>query len=579
MKPSGTLYDSSASGYTGAAGGSVAQGVAGKISKAVEFDGSLNSHVTLSDGSMAADQTWTFSAWVRADTIAGEWDAIVHKGRDSNDDWQGLWINGSNRLSLGWEAAGGGGNVDGSVLSAGNWYYVTGTYDGTNRRLFLNGALDGGPSPSGPHDTSIDEGTQIGEDYPNGSALDGIVDEVRISTIARPVEWIQTEYDNQRAPAAFYTVGIEETDGTDADPLNNGWQYSKKITILASEVAADLTNFPVLIRTTHADWKDTSNGGNVAQSDGGDILFMAGNRITKLDHEIESYDEITGELVAWVEVLSLSNSQDTDIYIFYGNADAVDQWNPTGAGVWEPNYAGVWHMKETPTVDSYSYDSTAEDNDATFMTMASDDQVPGKIDGSLDFDGGSDYLDLPDAKLQAIDSAITVSCWVEPDVDNSEISIYSAGLNFGSQKGVHLEMFSDGRVLFETGNGTTQDLHYSSGTFSTSWTHIAATWNGTTKKIYINGSADPITSGFTGPVSYTGSNTFIGLAWLSARHWDGVIDECRVSKVARSAAWIETEHNNQKTDSTFYVIDDDWVGPCWDGNYAYREKIDDYGRQ
>ena len=79
---SGTLYDSTGS-YTGSAGGTVAQGAAGIISKAVEFDGSTNSHVTLSDGSMAADQTWTFSAWVRADTIAGDWDAIVHKGRDS----------------------------------------------------------------------------------------------------------------------------------------------------------------------------------------------------------------------------------------------------------------------------------------------------------------------------------------------------------------------------------------------------------------------------------------------------------------------------------------------------------------
>ena len=110
--------ESTASLESGAAGGTVTQGVAGKISKAVEFDGSINSHVTLSDGSMAADQTWTFSAWVRADTIAGDWDAIFHKGRDSDDDWQGLWINGSNRLSLGWEADGGGGNVDKAISSS-----------------------------------------------------------------------------------------------------------------------------------------------------------------------------------------------------------------------------------------------------------------------------------------------------------------------------------------------------------------------------------------------------------------------------------------------------------------------------
>ena len=42
----------------------------------------------------------------------------------------------------------------------------------------------------------------------------------------------------------------------------------------------------------------TLNGGNVAQADGGDILFIAGDGHTKLDHEIERYDETTGELVA-----------------------------------------------------------------------------------------------------------------------------------------------------------------------------------------------------------------------------------------------------------------------------------------
>jgi biopolymer transport protein ExbB len=57
----------------------------------------------------------------------------------------------------------------------------------------------------------------------------------------------------------------------------------------------------------------------VAQTDGGDIMFTAGDGVTKLDHEIEKYDPTTGELVAWVEVRSLSGSTNTDIYIYYGN--------------------------------------------------------------------------------------------------------------------------------------------------------------------------------------------------------------------------------------------------------------------
>jgi hypothetical protein len=587
-EPSGTLNDSSASGYTGTAGGSVAQGVSGKISKAVEFDGSLNSHVTLSDGSMAADQTWTLSAWVRADTIAGEWDAIFHKGRDSNDDWQGLWINGSNRLSLGWEAAGGGGNVDGSVLSAGQWYYVTGTYDGTNRRLYLNGALDGGPSPSGPHDTSIDEGTQIGEDYPNGSALDGIVDEVRISTIARPVEWITTEYNNQRAPAAFYTVGIEETDGTDADPFDNGWQYSKKITILASEVAADLTNFPVLIKTTHADWKDTSNGGNVAQSNGEDILFLAGNRITKLDHEIESYDETTGELVAWVEVLSLSSSQDTDIYIFYGNADAVDQWNPPpGAGVWEPNYVGVWHMEETPANGGTHYDSTWNQNNGTFTdaNANSDTNATGQIDGADDFNGDADYVNTGSGSSLDNIGVKTISAWIRSDDKGDTNPVAAKGSDDETSGWYFLvdQVPGRDRLSFIQGwSGNTAEWHTDNLTMTPgSMYHVAVTYDrsSTTNDpvLYIDGVSKAVTERFSPSGSINGDeslNHFIARYYQTAGPYgDGLIDEVRISNIARSTAWIETEHNNQKVNSTFYIIDDDWVGPCWDANYGYRKKI------
>jgi hypothetical protein len=210
-EPSGTLYDSTANGYTGAAVGSAAQGVNGKISKAVQFDGSVNGHVTLSDGTMARDQTFTFSAWVWANTLNSQWEGIVTKGRDSNDDWHGIWINDSNLLSFGWESTGGPGNLDGSLLSAGQWYYVAATYDGTNRRLYLNNAPDGAPGLTGPHDTDIVENTLIGEDYPNGSALEGLVDEVRISNVARDLCWIQTDHSNQNTPASFYTLGFEQS--------------------------------------------------------------------------------------------------------------------------------------------------------------------------------------------------------------------------------------------------------------------------------------------------------------------------------------------------------------------------------
>jgi hypothetical protein len=44
--------------------------------------------------------------------------------------------------------------------------------------------------------------------------------------------------------------------------------------------------------------------------------------------------------------------------------------------------------------------------------------------------------------------------------------------------------------------------------------------------------------------------------------WDNLIDEVRVSSVARSADWIKTEYNNQSNPSAFYSIGMDDLGPA-----------------
>jgi hypothetical protein len=46
----------------------------------------------------------------------------------------------------------------------------------------------------------------IGSDFAS-SYLNGALDEVRISNIARSADWIKTEYNNQKSPSTFYAYG------------------------------------------------------------------------------------------------------------------------------------------------------------------------------------------------------------------------------------------------------------------------------------------------------------------------------------------------------------------------------------
>ncbi|MCD6457159.1 MAG: DUF2341 domain-containing protein, partial [Methanophagales archaeon] len=86
------------------------------------------------------------------------------------------------------------------------------------------------------------------------------------------------------------------------------WHYRKPIEIDHNKIAADLTDFPVLINLA----SDTNLSAR-AQEDGDDIVFTDSDNSTRLDHEIEKFNGSTGELQAWVRIPSLSSTTNTTI--------------------------------------------------------------------------------------------------------------------------------------------------------------------------------------------------------------------------------------------------------------------------
>jgi len=72
------------------------------------------------------------------------------------------------------------------------------------------------------------------------------------------------------------------TERVSFNPFLEGWEYQKMITINHTQVAGNLINFPVSIRTIDPDLR------NNAQIDGDDILFMDDKGVAnQLYHEIE----------------------------------------------------------------------------------------------------------------------------------------------------------------------------------------------------------------------------------------------------------------------------------------------------
>jgi hypothetical protein len=74
-------------------------------------------------------------------------------------------------------------------------------------------------------------------------------------------------------------------------------------------------------------------------------------------------------------------------------------------------------------------------------------------------------------------------------------------------------------------------------------------------KLYVNGVPDNTASQtFYNLDSLTRPYSLGGHPVLSSYNFNGIIDEARISNVARSADWITTEYNNQNSPATFYTI-------------------------
>lgn len=345
---------------------------------------------------------------------------------------------------------------------------------------------------------------------------------------------------------------------------DNDWSYRKKITINEDKVLGDLEDFPVLISITDSDLASD------AQDDGDDILFTAIDGETKLDHEIESFNGSSGELVAWVKVPFVSSISDTLIYMYYGNSIVDDQSNPTG--VWYTNYSAVWHMNESldGTLDEFE-DSTSNDYNGQ-GGGGTPANVPlrlsGKISGGQRFDGSNDYVDV--SSFDPMDYLdFTISTWYKASNTTVSDDQYIFGhlqVGYGTGPGVVLQITDDSASvenepqirLYDNSDTLDSEEAGVNVTADLDWHYITFTRNSTRIQFVIDGvlTMDEYDD-FAGQainVDATGGGPFIGDWPGSTEQVDATLDELRISNVARSVAWISTEYNNQFNPSTFYSV-------------------------
>lgn len=375
---------------------------------------------------------------------------------------------------------------------------------------------------------------------------------------------------------AYYVETGEESGEFEYNASN--YTYYKTITINQSMVNQSIGAgyFPLLVSITDSDLVDH------AQSDGDDIVFANSTGLGLLPYEIESWNSTSGELVAWVNISDIKNV--STIRMYYNDSDGENLED--ASGVWDSNYMMVHHLQETD-IDGGAgdiVDSTSNNNDGTTQNMETADQVTGQIDGSMDFDGTNEYIDVTDDSTLDGYTQATWSAWMKSaDVTIENKGIVSKYDAVAGQRSWGVRQAYDTPYeidLIVSSDGATYDISLSTGysLSNNTMTFVTVTYNAGTVKFYKDG--DFVSQDANTHTSiYAGSkNAFIGA--YRTNYFDGIIDEVKVSNTDRSAAYIQTDYNQTASPALFISVGDEqsnapdtkfeyWTGSAWDEGPAY----------
>lgn len=210
--PSGTApqeTDSTSNVNHGTAHGSMTSGelVSAIVQNGLSFNGS-NQYIDV--GNCFYSETLSVECIVKFNAVSPASRMNIIVKNNSSHEWD-LYLNSSNKLVLAvTNSSGTGVGITGSTtITTGVWYHIVGTIggNGTTMSLYVNGVLDASGSQTNACWNSTWHIT-LGWDQSNtsGRALNGILDEVRISNVVRPAAYVTANYNSKKDSLITYSL-------------------------------------------------------------------------------------------------------------------------------------------------------------------------------------------------------------------------------------------------------------------------------------------------------------------------------------------------------------------------------------
>ena len=159
-------------------------------------------------------------------------------------------------------------------------------------------------------------------------------------------------------------------------------------------------------------------------------------------------------------------------------------------------------------------------------------------DGSTSFDG-DDYIDCGDDTSLDITSAITLSCWIKPNVLDETVNLI--GRDDGTNRNFFLFLHSgDSKAYWYIFiSGSQKETISTTNLVVGEWAHICGTYDGSNQKLYINGTLED-DDAETGSLDNDDVSFTIGAREAGAdRHFDGSIANVSIHSSALTQAQVQ----------------------------------------
>lgn len=203
-----------------------------------------------------------------------------------------------------------------------------------------------------------------------------------------------------------------------------------------------------------------------------------------------------------------------------------------------PNLISFWEFDEI----SGTIASDSKDGNKGILIGDVKINQPGKAGTAFIFNGVvGNYVNVSNDPNLNIENQVTLGAWIKMS------SIPSSGNYYfvqGKESQYKIDINSSAIIRFLTGNNWPGAILYSNGALSKdAWYHVVATYNGSSKKIYINGIKNNALS-TSGAIPVSNKIFTIGAYSTGVTPFNGTIDEVVIFNRALSDEEIENLYNS-----------------------------------